>query len=173
MTRAALLFSLFLLPLHAQAPPFSQRVQSVIEAYAHPKGSGPLGYANIAAKLRLHEDAALCSRRLEELLAEPTGDMFWMFPVTAIAYLDKGQLTDSARTALRRSFQTYMPYRGDTENHWLLYYTSLYLMAQMWPNEDGGQWYTGKSSAENLREAEGVDQFLGPADYDARAGRIR
>ena len=55
----------------------------MIEAYAHPKGSGPLGYANIAAKLRLHEDAAQCSRRLEELLAEgPTGDMFWMFPIT-------------------------------------------------------------------------------------------
>jgi hypothetical protein len=174
MTRAALLCSLFLPPLHAQAPPFSQRVQSVIEAYAHPKGSGPLGYANIAAKLRLHEDAALCSRRLEELLAEPTGDMFWMFPVTAIAYLDKGQLTDSARTALRRSFQTYMPYRGDTENHWLLYYTSLYLMAQMWPNEDGGQWYTGKSSAENLREAEGwinswvrLTTMRGQGEYDS------
>ena len=80
---------------------------------------------NIAAKLKLHEDAALCSRRLEELLAAgPTGDMFWMFPITAVAYLDQGQLSDSARQALRRSFKTYMPYRGDTENHWLLYYTS-------------------------------------------------
>ncbi len=143
--------------LRASAPPeFDARVRSVIDAYAHPKGSGPLGYANIAAKLRLREDAAQCSRSLEELLAAgPTGDMFWMFPITAIAYLDQGQLSASARAALRSSFRAYMPYRGDTENHWLLYYTSLYLMAQLWPGQDGSQWYTGKSSEENLREAAG------------------
>ncbi len=113
-----------------------------------------MGYANIAAKLWLREDPQQCSRRLEELLAAgPTGDMFWMFPVTAIAYLDRGQLTDSARHALRDSFRTYMPYRGDTENHWLLYYTSLYLTSQLWPDQDGSHWFTGKSSAENQREA--------------------
>jgi hypothetical protein len=159
----------------AAAPPFGQRVQFVIEAYAHPKGSGPLGYANIAAKLRLHEDAALCSRRLEELLAEgPTGDMFWMFPITSIAYLDRGQLSASARQALRRSFQTYMPYRGDTENHWLLYYTSLYLMSQLWPDQGGDQWFTGKSSAENMREAAGwIESWVrltttrGQGEYDS------
>ena len=144
-----------LLPLVApsQTLPFQARARFVIDAYAHPK-SGPLSYANIAAKLRLREDPALCSRQLEELLADgPTGDMFWMFAVTSIAYLDHGQLTGSARSALRQSFRTYMPYRGDTENHWLLYYTSLYLMAQLWPDQPGEQWYTGKSSRENFEEA--------------------
>jgi hypothetical protein len=165
---------LLCLPLHGATPAFPERVRSVIEAYAHPRTNGPLGYANIAAKLRLHEDPALCSRRLEELLAEPTGDMFWMFPVTAIAYLDQGQLTDSARLALRRSFQSYMPYRGDTENHWLLYYTSLYLMSQMWPGQTGERWFTGKSSTGNLREAEGwINSWVhltttrGQGEYDS------
>ena len=174
MTRLVWLCLLVWLPAQAAAPPFAQRVSSVIDSYAHPKTPGPLGYANIAAKLRLREDAAQCSRRLEELLADPTGDMFWMFPITAIAYLDQGQLTDSARQALRRSFKTYMPYRGDTENHWLLYYTSLYLMAQMWPNQDGEQWYTGKSSEENLREAaEWIESWVrlttrrGQGEYDS------
>jgi len=175
MTRLIILCLLLCLPGRAETPPFAQRVQFVIDAYAHPKTSGPLGYANIAAKLRLHEDAALCSRRLEELLAAgPTGDMFWMFPITAIAYLDQGQLTDSARQALHSSFRTYMPYRGDTENHWLLYYTSLYLMAQMWPDQGGDQWYTGKTSAENMREAEGwINSWVrltttrGQGEYDS------
>jgi hypothetical protein len=175
MIHLASLGLLLALPLQAQTPPFAQRAQFVIDAYAHPKSSGPLGYANIAARLRLHEDAELCSRRLEQLLAEgPTGDMFWMFPVTAIAYLDRGQLSDSARQALRHSFKTYMPYRGDTENHWLLYYTCLYLMAQMWPDLDGSQWYTGKSSAENLREAaEWIQSWVrltttrGQGEYDS------
>jgi hypothetical protein len=174
MTRLRWLCLLLPLSLPAQAPPFVQRVRSVVEAYAHPAGSGPLGYANIAAKLWLHEDPALCSRRLEELLDAPTGDMFWMYPISAIAYLDRGQLTDSARRALRDSFRTYMPYRGDTENHWVMYYTSLYLMAQLWPDQDGDQWYTGKSSAENMREAAGwleswvrLTTTRGQGEYDS------
>jgi hypothetical protein len=174
MTRLRWLCLLLPLSLPAQTPPFEQRVRSVVEAYAHPAGSGPLGYANIAAKLWLREDPALCSRRLEELLAAPTGDMFWMYPIAAIAYLDRGQLTDSARRALRDSFRTYMPYRGDTENHWVMYYTSLYLVAQLWPGQDGGQWYTGKSSAENLREAAGwleswvhLTTTRGQGEYDS------
>jgi hypothetical protein len=161
--------------LHAQPAGFEQRVRGVVEAYAHPANAGPLGYANIAARLWLHEDANLCSRRLEELLAAgPTGDMFCMYPVAAIAYLDRGQLTASARRSLRDSFRTYMPYRGDTENHWVMYYTSLYLMAQLWPNQDGTQWYTGKSSAENQREAAGwleawvhLTTTRGQGEYDS------
>jgi hypothetical protein len=175
MTRLPWLCLSLPLLLHAQTPPFEQRVRSVVEAYAHPVGSSPLGYANIAARLWMREDPALCSRRLEELLtAGPSGDMFWMYPVAAIAYLDRGQLTDSARRALRDSFRTYMPYRGDTKNHWVMYYTSLYLMAQLWPDLDGAQWYTGKSSAENLREAAGwleswvrLTTTRGQGEYDS------
>jgi hypothetical protein len=113
------------------------------------------GYAGIAAKLKLRQNAPAASRRLLELLQDgPSGDMFWMFPVTAIAHLDQGQLSAEARAALKRSWKTYMPYRGDTENHWLLYYTSIYLMAQLWPEESGEAWFTGRSSQENFREAE-------------------
>ena len=129
---------------------FEERKLTMIDAYAHYQGKGDYGYAEIAAKLWRHEDAAWCSKKLEDLLSQPSGDMFWMFPVTAIAYLDQGQLTESARQMLRRSWKTYMPYRGDTENHFLLYYSCLYLMSQMWPDAD---WYTGNSSAENMEEA--------------------
>ena len=154
MKRITALVSLLSLSISAQPLSFQDRKRTVIDVYAHPKGSGDSGYATIAAKLWRHEDAEWCSRRLEQLLAPgPSGDMFWMFPVTAIAYLDRGQLSDSARHALRRAWKTYMPYRGDTENHWLLYYTCLYLMAQMWPDQAGDEWYTGKSSTENLNEA--------------------
>ena len=158
--------------LYAQAPAFDARVRGVVEAYAHPASAGPMGYPNIAARLYLHEDAAQCSRRLEELLAAgPSGDMFWMYPVTAVAYLDRGQLTDSARRALHDSWRTYMPYRGDTENHWVMYYTSLYLMSQLWPDQ---VWYNGKSSAENMREAAGwleswvhLTTTRGQGEYDS------
>ncbi|HEV1287515.1 MAG TPA: hypothetical protein VNU44_19490, partial [Bryobacteraceae bacterium] len=133
--------------------PFEERKLAMIDAYAHYQGKGDYGYAEIAAKLWRHEDAAWCSKKLEELLVQPSGDMFWMYPVTAIAYLDQGQLTESARQALRRSWKTYMPYRGDTENHFLLYYSCLYLMSQLWPTQSGDDWYTGNSSAQNMEES--------------------
>jgi hypothetical protein len=170
-----LLLLIACLSLPAATPEFQKRVDFVIDTYAHPQVGRAQDYHNIAAKLKRHEDAALCSRRLEELLsAGPTGDMFWMFPITAVAYLDQGQLSDSARRALRHSFKTYMPYRGDTENHWLLYYTSLYLMSQLWPDLQGDDWYTGKSSAENMREAAGwIESWVrlttrrGQGEYDS------
>lgn len=159
----------------AEVPPFAERARRAIEPYAHPQGGRDAGYATIAAKLYLHEDGAWCSQRLQQLLGPgPSGDMFWMFPVTAVAYLDRGQLTAEARRALRSSWKTYMPYRGDTENHWLMYYASLYLMAQLWPDEPGTEWYTGKSSAENLREAkEWIESWVkltttrGQGEYDS------
>ncbi len=152
MKRLTALLLLSLPLAAAEPPPFKDRARAIIDTYAHPK-TGDSGYATIASRLWLREDSAWCSRRLEELLAAPSGDMFWMFPMTAVMYLDRGQLSDSARLKLRQAWKTYMPYRGDTENHWLLYYTSLYLAAQMWPDRGGDEWYTGKSSEENLEEA--------------------
>jgi len=138
------------------APTFQERVNEVVHYHAHPAQLQTASYGAIASKLWLREDKEWCSRRLIEVLrAGPSGDMFWMFPVTAVAYLDNGQLTPEARRALRESWRTYMPFRGDTENHWLLYYSSMYLMAQLWPNEPGDAWFNGKSSQENFRESEG------------------
>jgi hypothetical protein len=151
--RLALLF-LLTLPIAAQTPTFEQRKLDIIDAWAHPLRAPDYGYGTIAARLWHHQDAAWCSQKLEQLLSAPiSGDMFWMFQVTAIAYLDQGQLSESARQALRRSWKMYMPYRGDTENHFLLYYTSLYLMSQLWSNQPGETWYSGKTSEENFEEA--------------------
>lgn len=165
---------LFLLSLPLVGQTFNERADRIIDVWAHPKDPRQTGYATIAAKLYLREDPEWCSRRLEELLAAgPSGDMFWMYPVTAIAYLDRGQLTEPARQALRKVWKTYAPYRGDTENHFLLYYTSLYLMAQLWPDLGPEHWYTGKSSGENLEEArEWIESWVrltttrGQGEYD-------
>ncbi len=173
MKRAAWLVLLAASAPAAGAPPLEVRIRELIDYYAHPK-RGDFGYATIAARLKLGEDPEWCSRRLVELLRPPlTGDMFWQFPVTAVAYLDRGQLSPEARSALREAWRTYMPFRGDTENHWLLYYTSMYLMAQLWPNEPGETWFTGKSSEENQREAAAwIDSWIrlttsrGQGEYD-------
>lgn len=111
------------------------------------------GLADIAAKLALGQDLDWASKRLVEVLQKPRGDMFWMFPVTSVAFLGRDSLSLEAKAALRNAWRTYMPQRGDTENHWAMYYSSLYLMSEYWPDLDGSEWFTGKSSAENREEA--------------------
>lgn len=132
---------------------YQERSREIVEHYA--KFVDTAGYAGIAAALKLGREPERCSKALIKLLERPSGDMFWMFPMTAIAYVENGQLTAEARAAMRDAWRTYYPFRGDTENHWLLYYSSLYLAAQKWKGEPGSRWFTGKSSEENMREAEG------------------
>ena len=71
-----------------------------------------------------------------------------MFPVTCIAYLGRDQLTTEAKAAIREAWRTYYPLRGDTENHWVMYYTTMHLMAQLWPGEGEDRWFNSKTSDE-------------------------
>jgi len=152
-----------------------RRDEAVRWRAAQAKSGSPatFGLGEIAAKLALREEAAACSERLVELMKSPAGDMFWMFPVTAISYLGREQLTPAAKAAVREAWRTYFPLRGDTENHWVMYYTSLYLMAQLWPGEPGERWFNGKSSAEIAAEAQAwllhwmeLTTTIGQGEYD-------
>lgn len=155
---------------------YLERVHEVIEWRADrvdvdEPSSGGLG--EISAKLALGEDLDWASERLIEVLEEPGGDMFWMFPATSVAFLGRDQLSSEAMQAMHRAWRDYMPMRGDTENHWAMYYASLYLMAELWPNKDGSEWFTGKSSQENLAEAReyliwwmDLTTSIGQGEYD-------
>lgn len=170
---AAAALALCLAAQLASAQSYEERRRRLVEKIAR----GPddkLGYGHIAARLWLREGVPAAERRLRELLeGEISGDMFWMFPMTAISYLDRGQLSDSTRALIQRSWKRYYPFRGDTENHWLLYYTSMYLMAQKWPDLGGDAWFNGKSSKENMEEARRwIDSWVrltttkGQGEYD-------
>lgn len=109
--------------------------------------------ATVVAKLALRQDPEWCSQSVLAAMKEPGSGPFWMFPTTCVAYLGRDQLSPEARRAIREAWRTTMQLRGDTENHWAMYYISLYLMAEFYPNEPAESWYSGKSSAENLAEA--------------------
>jgi hypothetical protein len=110
-------------------------------------------YLGIAAKLLHDVDTAECIELLDTMLAAPSGDMFWMYPSLSMYLLSKDKLPPQLRETYRESWRTYTPYRGDTENHWVMYYVSLYLAAEEWPNEPGRRWFNGKSSEENRTES--------------------
>ncbi|MES2696181.1 MAG: hypothetical protein V4773_22100 [Verrucomicrobiota bacterium] len=140
---------------------------------AKPGDPATVNLAEIVAKLARREDAALCSARVIELMKTPSSDMFWMFPVACLSYLGRDQLSPEAKAAVREAWRTYMPLRGDTENHWVMYYTSMYLMAQLWPDDPGSMWFNGKSSKEIFAEADGflrewmrITTTIGQGEYD-------
>jgi hypothetical protein len=124
-------------------------------AQANRADAPPMDYAAIALKLVRGEDLAACSRRVIELARDPGTGPFWMFPAVSVAFAGRDKLSPEARAALRDVWRTTRQQRGDTENHWVMYYASLYLMADLYPDDPAESWYTGKNSAENRAEAEG------------------
>lgn len=133
----------------ATMPTADQRtiVLNTVASFKH------LGFQVVASRLRLGVDTALAWRQLDTLLAKPTGDIFWMYPAAGFYLNVKAQLSDAWRARFRSAWKTYTPYRGDTENHFLMYYAALLLMSQEWPDLPGSEWFNGKSSRENYAEA--------------------
>lgn len=155
---------------------YLERAQLLVEErapVADPSDTSEGGHAKIISNLILNQNLEWCSERLIKTLEEPRGDMFWMIPITSVAYHGRGKLSEEAWETLRRAWREYMPQRGDTENHWIMYYTTLYLMAQLWPDLPADQWYTGKSSEENMQEARDyivwwidITTTIGQGEYD-------
>lgn len=107
----------------------------------------------VAARLLSNIDVEFSRRQLDTLLDTPSGDMFWSFPAVGFYYYCRHLLDSATRRRFRATLGRYAPYRGDTENHFLMHYTFLYLFAQEWPDMTAREWFNGKSSTENLREA--------------------
>jgi len=79
--------------------------------------------------------------------------MFWMFPCIGTYLHGKDRMSPATKAVVRNAWKTYAPYRGDTENHWAMYYSTLFLASEQWPGLPGSEWYNGKSSDENRIDA--------------------
>ncbi|HVU35649.1 MAG TPA: hypothetical protein VHE61_19575 [Opitutaceae bacterium] len=140
-----------------------------------PKDPTKGGFLNVAAALqqgRLRPAALARLARLNQ--PTPTDNMFWMYPMAAVMTAGRAGLDAPSRARIRELWKTYWPSRGDTENHWALYYSSLYLAAQEMPAMGPEQWFDGKSSAENMAEARSylehwmrVTTSYGQGEYDS------
>ncbi len=157
---------------------FQARRDSVIDFYANavePTNLSRGGYFEVAASLYRRRNLDWSLARLDSLTSVPqSGDMFWMYPFTTAMYAGRDVIPAPMQARMRDLWRTYHPYRGDTENHWALYYSTLYLAAQMYPGEPGSAWFTGKSSAENMAEAEeylrswmDLATTVGQGEYDS------
>jgi hypothetical protein len=151
---------------------FNARRQQLI-AYFDTLHAGP-NFASIAAKYARNVDISTANRQLDTLIANPKGDMFFIYPMMGAFLKGKDKIPATTSRKVRNLWKTYTSYRGDTENHWAMYYTSVYLAAETWPNEAGSRWFNGKSSRENLDDAKGwlnnwmkVTTTIGQGEFDS------
>ena len=158
-------------PSQSHKEAYLVRRDSLIHYYVNARH---VGLDEVAAKLKMGISVDTALVHLSRLMDKPRGDMFWMYPFIGACLYGKDRMPDSLKQKARNVWRTYTPYRGDTENHWMMYYTSLYLAAQTWPGEDGSQWYNGKSSEENFKEGEGwlnhwmrITTTIGQGEFDS------
>lgn len=107
----------------------------------------------VAVNLAEGTNVAWARQRLRTWNDPPSGSMFWMVPMVLVMYAGDEHLTAEDWEFIRGLWKSYYPYRGDTENHWLMYYASLYLACALFPDADRDTWFNGRSSAQNMEEA--------------------
>jgi hypothetical protein len=127
------------------------------------------------ARLKTGHDTAAAFAMVDSLTHDHVmGGMFFAYGMMGVYLHFREQLPDSLGDRIRNAFRVRAMYRGDTENHWVTYYTGMYLAAQTWPGEDGSLWFNGKSSTENFREAEEwlsewmrITSTIGQGEFDS------
>lgn len=108
----------------------------------------------IAAKLRTGRDLPQAYHMLDSMAHDRAmGGMFFAYSMMGVYLFTRDVLPDSLARSIREAFRVRTMYRGDTENHWVMYYTGMYLASQTWPNDPGAMWFNGKSSRENFAES--------------------
>jgi uncharacterized protein YpmB len=108
-----------------------------------------------AAKISMKTDKTNAFDILDSLSRDTSiGGMFYAFQLIGTYLFLENDLPDSLKVKMRNAFRDREMYRGDTENHWVMYYTGIYLASQTWPELDGTDWFNGKTSSDNFAEAE-------------------
>lgn len=121
--------------------------------YLVEKESTP-SFAAVMARYAANERVGEASKMLSQLLRQPSGDPVYGFNLMATYLYGQHNMPDSLREKVQRSFSTNALLRGDSEDNQLRYHVTLLLAAQTWPELTAPQWFNGKASAENWREAE-------------------
>lgn len=133
-----------------------------------------LSFYQILARLALGRDIEQCRRDFTWQLENPAGEMFYSLPMMASYLHGHAYWTPEIHAKARAVWKTYLPYRGDTENHWIMWHTALLLAAQTWPDLPGSEWSNGRSSQENYDDALGfLDSWfattttIGQGEFDS------
>ncbi|MCS7230403.1 MAG: hypothetical protein NZ923_10305, partial [Candidatus Kryptonium sp.] len=106
----------------------------------------------LTVKLKFRKDFERSLKWLDLLIQNPEVDnMFFAYQLMGLYLHCKDNLSNEYRDKIKNTFKTKTIYRGDTENHWLMYYIAWYLISQEWQGET---WSNLKTSSELFHESE-------------------
>ncbi|MBT3273944.1 MAG: hypothetical protein HN368_12380 [Spirochaetales bacterium] len=108
-------------------------------------------------------------KQLRERLKSPQHSMFYSLPLMGLYLHANNRMSSSMAATMRQVMTTNPVYRGDTENHWVMYYTALLLAAQTWPETSAAEWYAGRSTQSLYDEAR--EWLIGWAGKTTEAGQ--
>ncbi len=112
----------------------------------------------IVAKLAAGKDVPVAIAALDSLMTHSVGSMFYIYELMGTYLFGRSSLPKDFGDKVRDNLEISTIYRGDTENHWLQYYTGWYLAAQEW---NVPRWSNGKNSEETLKESEDyIDHWI-------------
>jgi hypothetical protein len=153
MDKVIAVFLAFLLIMSSDAVKSQTATTQTQVIHALVKSEHRLNFGVAAARIRSGINAERAYRDLDTMLAREYGDMFWMYAMAGFYHSTKDVISDSLKRRIRDAWKHRTPYRGDTENHFLMYYASLFLMSEVWPDLPGSAWFTGQSSQEIYHES--------------------
>ncbi len=156
---------------------YHQRGDSLVQFYADriaPDDFSQGGYNDIAAQLRIGGDMEWNTARIDSLVLNPSGDLFLAWQLAFAMAEGEGKLPATSMQKLRDLWRTYHFFRGDTENHHVIYYTSLYIVSEMYIDDGPEMWFNGRSARENLDDAVSylrdwvrLTTTIGQGEYDS------
>lgn len=131
---------------------FEARAQTLL-AYFVEKETQP-SFAAVAARYAAGERISEAQRMLRDLLAVPNYEPVHAFRMIATYLYGRQNLPPNLAEKVKNSLGKIAIFRGSSEHENVLYFSTILLAAETWPDMPAEHWFNGKSSAENLEEAQ-------------------
>jgi hypothetical protein len=132
---------------------FEDRAQTLL-AYFVEKETKP-SFAAVAARYAAGERIGEAQRMMGDLLFAFNHEAVYAFRLMATYLYGRQNLPPALAEKTKAAMGKIAFDRGASEHENVLYFTAILLAAETWPEMEAEQWFNGKSSSENLREAKG------------------
>ncbi|MGH7496574.1 MAG: hypothetical protein ACREOO_29845 [bacterium] len=130
---------------------FEARAQTLL-AYFVEKETRP-SFAAVAARYASGERINEAHRMMSQLLSSPRRNPSYVFDLMATYLFGRQNLTPALAAQVKATLGKIPLVHDFSEHEMHLYFAALMLAAETWPKMSAEEWFNGKSSGDNLREA--------------------
>lgn len=131
---------------------FEARAQTLLAYYVEKETRA--NFAAVAARYATGERINEAHRMLAQLLRAPQNEPAYTFGLMAAYSYGRQNLTPALAAQVKAVLGKIAPVHDFSEHEQHLYFAALLLAAETWPEMTAEEWFNGKSSAANLREAQ-------------------